>query len=63
MIYMWSEDRAGALTRKNIKQKKDLYENDKLLHLDRDRKSVISEGLEAKTARLMGGLPHWHQIP
>ena len=33
------------------------------LHLNRDRKAVISEGLEAETARLLGGLPHRHQIP
>lgn len=33
------------------------------LHLNSDRKAVISEGLEAETARLLGGLPHWHEIP
>lgn len=36
---------------------------EKWFHLDGDRKSVISEGLEAKAARLLGGLPHWHKIP
>lgn len=33
------------------------------LHLNSDRKAVISEGLEAETARLLGGLPHRHEIP
>lgn len=33
------------------------------LHLNSDRKAVISEGLEAETARLLGGLPHRHEVP
>ena len=32
-------------------------------HLDGDRKPVILEGLEAETARLLGGLPDGHQVP
>lgn len=32
-------------------------------YLDRDRKSIVSKGLEAETARLLGGLPHWQQVP
>ncbi len=28
--------------------------------LDRDRQPVISEGLEAEAARLLGGLPDGH---
>lgn len=31
--------------------------------LDRDRQSVISEGLEAEATRLLSGLPNGHQVP
>lgn len=31
--------------------------------LDRDGQSVISEGLKAEAARLLGGLPDGHQVP
>lgn len=37
--------------------------NGKRLHLNGDGQPVISEGLEAETARLLGGLPHRHEIP
>lgn len=32
-------------------------------YLDGDGKSVVSEGLEAEAARLLGGLPHRQQVP
>lgn len=32
-------------------------------YLDGDREPVVSEGLEAKAARLLGGLPHRQQVP
>lgn len=31
--------------------------------LDRDRQSVVSEGLEAEATWLLSGLPHRHQVP
>lgn len=31
--------------------------------LDRDGQPVVSEGLEAEAARLLGGLPDGHEVP
>lgn len=56
-------ERTGTHVRWKRGSSEPANDSGKRLHLNSDREAVISEGLEAETARLLGGLPHRHEIP
>lgn len=60
----WNAKRTHvSLERRLSEEKTPQKNNGGRLHLNSDREAVIPEGLEAETARLLGGLPHRHEVP